>query len=393
MEITAFGGFNLKNIHTPIITRRQIMREKQKYSQIFGEVLKRNRLLGLLLASGFLAVFYLWPFEFRGPPKYSVENGALISREADLRFEQAGIAYDENASADLFEMLAGGKTISIAVSAKSYTDDQFGPARIVSFSRDLHAANFVLGQHGRDIVFRLRTPGTGLDGIVDGLVARDVVRPGELQTFVATYDGQTFRIFVDGVLADSTARSAGPLADWDPGFQLYFGNEGTGNRPWLGTIKDVLITSSVLKDDDVTKTLANSSFDTFAQSTYLLRRQCFDIASGATERSFDAADFTCEAPAQLQISEPFDIFTLKNRTVIDIFQNFFVWIAFSSVFYLAEVAKNRRFGLYILLVSAVILEASQAAVVNHSSSLIDLTCAILGVVIGYYLQLVRKPTL
>jgi len=71
------------------------------------------------------------------------------------------------------------------------TDDtmQAGPARIISLSRDPFLRNFTLGQDGPDLVFRLRTPFTGLNGNSPALVMPNVFAEGEQRRIVVTYDG------------------------------------------------------------------------------------------------------------------------------------------------------------------------------------------------------------
>jgi hypothetical protein len=51
---------------------------------------------------------------------------------------------------------------SVIARVTSAAVDQFGPARIVSFSTDQFNRNFDLGQQGQRIVFRVRTPTTGV---------------------------------------------------------------------------------------------------------------------------------------------------------------------------------------------------------------------------------------
>jgi VanZ family protein len=73
------------------------------------------------------------------------------------------------------------------------TDDanQGGPARIISNSLDPDRRNFTLGQRGEDMVFRLRTPSTGLNGARPQLVVSSVFSSDQMREIVVTYDGAT----------------------------------------------------------------------------------------------------------------------------------------------------------------------------------------------------------
>jgi VanZ family protein len=73
------------------------------------------------------------------------------------------------------------------------TDDanQDGPARIISNSLDPYRRNFTLGQKDEDMVFRLRTPSTGLNGDRPQLVVPGVFSSDQMREIVLTYDGAT----------------------------------------------------------------------------------------------------------------------------------------------------------------------------------------------------------
>jgi len=76
--------------------------------------------------------------------------------------------------------------------------EQDGPARIISNSKDPYSRNFTLGQDGSDLVFRLRTPMTGLNGTNPEFVIQKVFdKPGVTLKTVITYDGSLVTIYVN----------------------------------------------------------------------------------------------------------------------------------------------------------------------------------------------------
>ncbi|OFX13833.1 MAG: hypothetical protein A2Z18_02420 [Armatimonadetes bacterium RBG_16_58_9] len=87
-------------------------------------------------------------------------------------------------------------TLSMVVA--SHDSSQVRPARIVSLSLDCGERNFTLGQQGRDLVFRLRTPRAGRNGTHPTLVAPDVFDSDQPRQIVIGYDGSRRSIFVDG---------------------------------------------------------------------------------------------------------------------------------------------------------------------------------------------------
>ena len=75
--------------------------------------------------------------------------------------------------------------------------EQSGPARIISYSPSANRRNFTLGQEGRNIVFRLRTPVSGLNGTQPQLVTKDFPVTKGLQHLVITYRNGVETLYVN----------------------------------------------------------------------------------------------------------------------------------------------------------------------------------------------------
>ncbi|MFZ0590560.1 MAG: VanZ family protein [Bryobacteraceae bacterium] len=105
---------------------------------------------------------------------------------------------DENVR--LFETLrrTGQLTILVWMTPENVT--QTGPARIVTSSHDLYRRNFTLGQMGRTLTFRLRTPNTGGNGMDPALYTPPVLSAGRQSFIAVTYDGAVSKIYVEGKL-------------------------------------------------------------------------------------------------------------------------------------------------------------------------------------------------
>jgi hypothetical protein len=143
-------------------------------------------------------------FVFNGSPPYKDASGNLPDLEwrerPDARGQGgvwlAGGAWLQTGrpATGLAERLR--KTNAFTMRLECATDDtnQDGPARIISNSVSPFLRNFTLGQRGSDLVFRLRTPDTGVNGHplevhVPGIFADH--RPREL---LVTYDGATLLV-------------------------------------------------------------------------------------------------------------------------------------------------------------------------------------------------------
>lgn len=90
-----------------------------------------------------------------------------------------------------------GFTLELWLQASQLDSDNIRP--IVSYSAGPHIRNFSLGQQGADLVFRLRTPLTGING--DQLLTRasKTLKANSIQHVVVLATPKRVRIFVDGV--------------------------------------------------------------------------------------------------------------------------------------------------------------------------------------------------
>jgi len=74
---------------------------------------------------------------------------------------------------------------------------QTGPARIISLSSDHNQRNFTLGQQGTHLVFRLRTPVTGENGVPPELVVPNIFADPNPHHLVITYSGSVLQLYID----------------------------------------------------------------------------------------------------------------------------------------------------------------------------------------------------
>jgi VanZ family protein len=136
------------------------------------------------------------------PANIVADGGPAQRLPADLARSLATDAQQQNA-------------LTVVARIVPATTDQRGPARIVSFSADTQHRNFDLGQEGRRLVFRVRTPVSGENGSRQQFETTPMLRAGKPATIVATYDGRVARVYVDGRLCGrrnfAAAASAGPV--------------------------------------------------------------------------------------------------------------------------------------------------------------------------------------
>lgn len=199
-----------------------------------AETLLRRSHLVLLYAAVVLLVL-LAPFDFHGVlrPKSELDwtpdtNGVSFSGVAALRADE-GLE-------PLFRSLVSGEGLTVEAWLSTQSVDQLGPARIVTFSQDSQHRNFTLGQENGDLVIRVRTTTTNLNGRPN-LIVPDVFRVSSVQHLVVTYDSHKMSVYVDGeprVVSDSLHK--GLFETWDPSHEFLLGNEADGERPWAGSL-------------------------------------------------------------------------------------------------------------------------------------------------------------
>jgi hypothetical protein len=119
-------------------------------------------------------------------------------------------------------------------------------ARILSISENLYNSNLTIAQEGDDLVVRLRSEDTDSKGRRDGRpVARlnDVLFAGKWVAIDLGIRPGRLTIAIDGQQELETPLPRSVLATWNLSYDLALGNEVTCNRPWLGEIRNPVITA------------------------------------------------------------------------------------------------------------------------------------------------------
>jgi hypothetical protein len=139
-------------------------------------------------------------------------------------------------------------------------------ARIVTYSGGLQTRNVSLNQtlYNYNFFARGNTDPNGNNP----LSTPDAMRAlqATLQHVVITFDPiNGRRIYVNGQYTGTTDRAGTTIGTWDETLVLVLGNEASGNRPWLGTLKLVAIHNRAL-----TPTQVQQNFDAGVGEKYLV---------------------------------------------------------------------------------------------------------------------------
>ena len=98
----------------------------------------------------------------------------------------------------LYDTLTSRNQLTLLVAIRTSNLEQTGPARIVTYSRDVWGRNFTLGQIRNTLTFRLRTPASGGNGVDPALYSGPVLSSNSTSLVAAVYDGRFSSLYVDG---------------------------------------------------------------------------------------------------------------------------------------------------------------------------------------------------
>ena len=197
-----------------------------------------------------------------------------------IKFADTGRAQATVASSrKLYDLLRGSGEYTIETWVIPDNVDQGAnnnnPARIVSYSATTSARNFTLGQYDYNYVAMNRTNESDANG--EPVLAtndNDERAQASLQHVVVTFDPiNGRRIYVNGEFTGDMDPDAGAvLRDWDNGYALIAGNEASGNRPWMGSLRFLAIHKRAMAAEDIT-----TNFEVGVGAKYLLLFNVSDL--------------------------------------------------------------------------------------------------------------------
>ncbi|MEZ6083517.1 MAG: LamG domain-containing protein [Phycisphaerae bacterium] len=152
------------------------------------------------------------------------------------------------AATKIYNALTETDEMTLEVKFAPANTTQDGPARIVSCSSGVNDRNFMLGQEDYQVRQRIRTTSTGNNGTPD-VASGDLLEADTTTHVVVTYDGDNVKLFVNGSLETTTARSG--TFNWNSAYQLVMGNETSNDRAWLGKLFRVAIYDRALSTTQV----------------------------------------------------------------------------------------------------------------------------------------------
>ena len=169
--------------------------------------------------------------------------------DADGNLEVTGGAFlTEGANQPLLEACRASGELSVEVTLRTDNLAQSGPARLVSFSTDPYHRNFTLGQERDRLVFRLRTPQTGDNGM-NPETSFGRIEAGKWHHVLVTYRDGELTGYLDGRVVVESDAVRGDFSNWAD-MPLLIGDEFQDPRDWSGTVERVSIHSRHVGADE-----------------------------------------------------------------------------------------------------------------------------------------------
>jgi VanZ family protein len=195
-----------------------------------------------------LASFLLWPFDF---DLYLKNDARWLKNSRGIEFLETGQAISNSSTKKFYDHMIRGNGLTLELWLKTQDQHQFGPARILSFSIDPRLRNFTVGQSSDQLVIRLRTTDTSLNGTNPHLIVDSAFENRILQHVVITYDFAEQKVYINGELRTQSEILKGDFSNWDPACRLVIGNEVTGNRPWKGILYYAAVFNRPLTEQEI----------------------------------------------------------------------------------------------------------------------------------------------
>ena len=364
-----------------------------------------------------LMLLLLWPFDFIFP--FQQDNHVEWMADSNgVAFLPRGQILSESSPVRLHQTLLAGRGLTLEAWLASEDKDQHGPARIVSYSLNPSLRNFMLGQEGSDLVVRLRTTQTNLNGTDPEFVVENVFLKTGFQHIVVTYNFLEQRVYVDGELRRKADIPGGGFDNWDPSYPLVLGNEATGNREWLGKISLLAIYDHPLSEQEVrqhylmgrtsglTGALNEGRVSSGLTAFYLFDAQHSTVVR---DQSGVAPPLNLYIPEHVAADQnkrylgaapDYESFRMNANFLKDVVLNILAFIPLGVIFYglfgLPEKSPSKAvvFSLMLGLLFTIGIESLQFYMKSRFSSLIDVMSNMagtsLGIVVGIFEVRFRK---
>ena len=149
----------------------------------------------------------------------------------------------------IFNSCTQSNEITIETWLKPGLLTQYGPARIVTYSKNKEERNFTLSQDGNSFQTRLRTMSTNNNG-KPALNSNDFSELNVMHVVYTHSKNGDSKFFINGEMVSNT-NITGEFLNWNSSYSFGIGNEFIDQRSWLGTIFYTAVFSRALNRNEI----------------------------------------------------------------------------------------------------------------------------------------------
>lgn len=364
-----------------------------------------------------LTLALLYPYNFSAQVTYKDNHVKWFADTNGVELLSESAIFSSGPPMKLFESLVKTNELTIEVWLAAKDGRQKGPARIISYSHNKYLRNFTFGQEGKDMVLRLRTTKTNLNGTPINLNAKNVFLSNKPTHIITTYNLKSEALYVDGKINLKKIIPGGNFSNWDSSYSLILGNELSGDRNWNGKIFLVAIYNRSLSENEVQQNYQagrsaklNSITKKKRITDGLIALYLFDEKGGdiVQDKSGLTPPVNLNIPPKLKIINkvflrpPYQGFTIDFKNLKDLIVNVIFFIPIGFLFH-SLVSKRYQSSLKVIsivfvsgLLYTLSIESLQYFLNSRSSSMTDVVHNTIGVMLGiiadriYFVNAVRS---
>lgn len=179
-----------------------------------------------------------WHGTLQDSNEIETHDGASINEDGEMDVT-GGTVYAKSVNDSLLTSCQHSNQLTIECMITTENLNQNGPARIITFSKDITHRNFTLGQDANQYSVRIRTPRTGDNGIGSEFSFGKIESGKPAHVIVSYFPGNVY-CYIDGELVYTGNGIQGDFSNWELS-PLLFGDEASGGRSWDGKLSHVAI--------------------------------------------------------------------------------------------------------------------------------------------------------
>ncbi len=178
------------------------------------------------------------------------DMNAVNRASHSLEIHKSAAIQSEGPATKIIDSVKQSGELTIEAWVRTSKQDQQGPARIITLSKNTGERNFTLGQENATFDIRFRTTSTDSNGLPSAATPKNTaVKKLTHVVYTRNRAGQA-RVFLNG--KQVTRRDVkGSLSNWQSDYRFALANELTGERLWLGTFHLVAMYSRALNTGEV----------------------------------------------------------------------------------------------------------------------------------------------